>query len=412
MPLGDKRYKLACVGCGKELDENKYHTRCPKCGDVLEVKYDYKEIAKILNKYDLLNTPVSAEKYLDLLPINDYGAVVSLQEGGTHLYKLETVGAEYGLNNLYVKNEGLNPTGVFKDRGTFVEITKAKETGAKSLIIASSGNMAASCTAYTSKAGLKIYVLVPEDTPVGKLSQILSYGAHVLKIKGDYSTCVKLVDQIAKDHKLYQVGDYVFRREGQKTLAYELIEQMSMNVPDFVIVPSGAGTHISAIWKGFKEYNELGIIDKLPKMVAVQPEGCSVLVDAFNKKEKRYKKWLKSDTLCSAVAVTDPTDGNLALNALYESAGKAFSVKDADALMAQKLLASKEGIFAEPSSALSIAVLQIMIKKKILKKDSKVVCVATGHGLKDPMTALNDMKMPKTLEADFKTVSRYFKAVH
>lgn len=410
--MSNNRYKLVCAECGKELDEKKYNTRCPSCDDVLDIQYDYEEVGKRLNKYDLQNAPISAEKYLDLLPINDFGHVVSLQEGGTHLYKTERVGAEYGLNNLYVKNEGLNPTGVFKDRGTFVEITKAKETGAKSLIIASSGNMAASCTAYASKAGLNIYVLVPEDTPVGKLSQILSYGAHVLKIKGDYSTCVKLVDQVAKEHKLYQVGDYVFRREGQKTLAYELIEQMSMSVPDYVIVPSGAGTHIAAIWKGFKEYQKLGIVKKLPKLVAVQPKGCAVLVEAFNKKKKRYKKWSKSDTLCSAVAVTDPTDGNLALKALHESKGMAVSVKDEDALKAQKLLASTEGIFAEPSSALSIAALELLIKKKVIKKNSSVVCVATGHGLKDPMSALTNMKMPKTFDADFKQISRYFKAVH
>ncbi len=400
------------MGCGAIVDENVYHTSCPNCGDVLDVEYDYQEISKTLNRFDLLNAPLSSTKYLGLLPINDYRLVVSLQEGDTNLYKTERIGSKYGLDNLYVKNEGLNPTGVFKDRGSFVEVTKAIESGAKSLIVASSGNMAASCTAYASKAGLKIFVFVPEDIPVGKLSQILSYGAHVLKIKADYSECAKIVDQIAKDHQLYQLGDYVFRREGQKTLAYEMIEQLSMDVPDFVIVPSGAGTNLSGLWKGFQEYYKLGITKKLPRMVAVQPEGCAVLVQAYKKNESRYRKWEKPDTICSAVAVTEPTDGNLALKALKESHGLALSVTDSEALQAQRTLASTEGIFSEPSSALSVAALEYLVNMKIITKKSKVICIATGNGLKDPMSALTYMKMPKTFDADIKKVSRYLKAVH
>lgn len=395
--------------CHTEVDERKVYTFCNKCGSSLDIEYNYEDIAERLNKFDLENAPISSQKYLDFFPINDFRKIVSLEEGGTPLYKVENLRKRYKLNNLYVKNEGANPTGVFKDRGSFVEITKAVENGAKSLIIASSGNMAASATAYASKAGLKIYVLVPELTPIGKLSQIMSYGAKVIKIRGDYSDCVNLVQKIAEEHDLYLVGDYVFRREGQKSMAYEVIEQLCFNVPDFVIVPTGVGTNIAGIWKGFKEFKMMKVTDKLPKMVLVQPDGGAVLVEAFNKNKKSYKAWDKVDTQCSAVAVANPIDGDLALHAVYDSGGIALSVSDKDVFKAQKLLAEKEGIFTEPSSALAIAVLPVLVEKKIIKGSELVVCVATGNGLKDPLTPLQNLPAPKTLEADLRVVSRYIK---
>ncbi len=392
-------YRLFCVDCDTDIDELKSHTKCPKCGGVLDVEYD-----------DLLKK--KPKGFRGFLPLKDVKSLVTLKEGNTPLYKVSSLGAKYGFANLYVKNEGANPTGVFKDRGSSLEITKALEAGAKALIIASSGNMAASCTAYASKAGLKIYVLVPEDTPVGKLSQILSYGAHVIKIKGNYSECVEISEQIANNHNLYQVGDYVFRREGQKLLAYELVEQMEKGELDAVIVPTGAGTHVAGLWKGFVECGKMGLIKKMPKMFIVQPDGCAVLVRAFDKKKKCYSRWEKADTVCSAVAVTDPVDGKLALRAVYESGGAAIAVSDKEALDAQKNLASMEGIFTEPSSALAIAAVVELKKRKLISSKENIVCIATGNGLKDPLTPLQNLPVPKTLEADFSVVSRYIKSVH
>jgi len=403
----NQRYKVVCVKCKKEVDEKKHYTFCKDCGTPLDVEYDYEKIAGRLNRFDLENAPISSQKYLDFFPIKDFRKVVTLKEGGTALYKVENLRKKFKLDGLYVKNEGANPTGVFKDRGTFVEVTKAIENGAKSLIIASSGNMAASTTAYASKAGLKIYVLVPEDTPIGKLSQIMSYGAKVVKIRGDYSACVDLVQKIADKHGLYLVGDYVFRREGQKSMSFEVVEQLCFHAPDIVIVPTGAGTNIAGIWKGFVEYKKLGFIKKLPRMVLVQPDGGAVLVDAYKNKKKSYKAWKSVDTVCSAVAVGDPIDGNLALKAVYDSKGMAVSVSDDDALKAQKLLAEKEGIFTEPSSALVIAAVPVLQKKRFVKKNDIVVCVATGNGLKDPLTPLQNLPTPKTLEADLSIVSKY-----
>jgi len=394
-------YRLFCVDCNLNIDELDSHTKCSKCGGVLDVEYDY--------EYLLTKKP---KDFRGFLPLKDVKSLVTLKEGNTPLYKVQALGEKHGLANLYVKNEGANPTGVFKDRGSSLEITKALEAGAKALIIASSGNMAASCTAYASKAGLKIYVLVPEDTPVGKLSQILSYGAHVIKIKGNYSECVEISEQIAKDHNLYQVGDYVFRREGQKLLAYEVVEQMEKHKLDAVIVSTGAGTHIAGLWKGFVECGKMGLIKKLPKMFVVQPDGCAVLVQAFEKKKEKYSRWDKANTICSAVAVTDPVDGNLALEAVYESGGAAVAVSDKEALNAQKELASLEGIFTEPSSALAIAAVRSLKRRKLISLKEHIVCIATGNGLKDPLTPLQNLPVPKTLEADFSVVSRYIKSIH
>lgn len=403
-------YVLACTSCKKKCDERKSHNRCLHCGEALDAVFDYEKLKTRLNVYDLRNTAVSSRKYLDFFPINDLEKVISLQEGGTPLYHAERLGKKYGLKNLYIKNEGANPTGVFKDRGTLVEISKALELGAKAVIVASSGNMAASVAAYSAKAGLPCHVLVPQETPVGKLAQMLEYGAHVIKIRGQYSDCVHLVHKLAPLHGFYLAGDYVFRREGQKSLAYEICEQLDHKAPDAVIVPTGAGTHVAGIWKGFKEYYGLGLVAGLPRMVAVQADGAAVLVEAFFMGGKSYKPWKKTETLCSAVAVADPIDGKLALKSVRDSGGTMLSLPDGETLKAQKQLAGSEAIFCEPSSALAVGAIPHLIKKGLIRKSETIVCVATGNGLKDPLTALQNLPVPITLEADLRVVSRYLKA--
>jgi threonine synthase len=343
-------------------------------------------------------------------PVKNHGKTVGLDEGHTPLYHAEKLGRQLGLKNLFVKNEGANPTGVFKDRGTTVEITKALELGAKAVMVASSGNMAASVAAYCAKAGLPCHILVPHETPVGKLVQMLEYGAHVIKIRGEYSDCVRLVQGVAAKHGFYIAGDYVYRREGQKSIAYEICEQLEFAAPDVVVIPTGAGTHLAAAWKGFRECLMLGLTDSLPKMIAVQAKGAGVIHEAFEAGKVTYKPWKNTKTVCSAVAVADPSDGNLALEAIYESKGAVYAIDDDEALAAQKLLAGNEAVFCETSSALSIAALPHMVKDKVLRGKETVVCIATGNGLKDVMTPLQSFKMPVTLEADIKVVDRYLKS--
>lgn len=374
-------YVLRCIHCENEVKENESHARCPRCEGALDVEYDWESVKKEAPHL----YPLSGE------------VVVSLKEGRTPLYKVECLREELGVENLFVKNEGANPTGVFKDRGTWVEVSKAKELGAKALIVASSGNMAASCSAYAAKAGIPMYVFVPQKVPLGKLAQIVSYGARVIRIQGSYNDCVRLVHEFAPKFNMYTLGDYVFRREGQKGLAYELCDDLS-TAPDVVVVPTGAGTHIAALWKGFQEYHKLGIIRKLPKMVAVQPKGSAVIVEAFENKDPIYKEWYETQTICSAVDVEDPNDGVLAVKAVMESGGTAIKLSDQAALDAQHLLASKEGIFVEHSSALALAAVEPLKESGFLQKGDSVVCIATGNGLKDPVIPFTYLPESATFE--------------
>src|SRR3989339_123470 len=202
-----KFYKLQCVSCKTDFDESQTVTTCLNCGDSLDVIYDYNRIKTRLNNFSLRKAPLSAMKYADFYPIMDFEKIVTLKEGGTPLYTTSNLAKKYKLKDVYVKNEGANPTGVFKDRGTLVEITKALEMNAKAICLASSGNMAASAAAYASLARIPCYVLVPEGTPIGKLSQSLTYGARVLQIRDTYSVCAKLAEEMAKKHKFYLAGD-------------------------------------------------------------------------------------------------------------------------------------------------------------------------------------------------------------
>lgn len=404
----EKKYQLRCHDCGMETSENVTCTLCKRCGGVLEVEMDFDFLKERILSGDFKARAISALKYTDFYPLGELSGIHSLGEGGTSLIKMERINKELGIDNVFVKNEGANPTGVFKDRGSLVEIAKARQLGEEAIVVASSGNMAASCAAYAAKSGIKCYVLIPAQTPVGKLAQIISYGAEVIKVKGEYSDCVRFARRLSEDHKMYLAGDYVFRREGQKSLAYEICEQMEDRLPEVVVCPTGAGTNIAAVWKGFKEFYKLGLINSLPKMVAVQAEGASPLAEAFKIGKKSYIEWKKTSTLCSAVAVADPTDGKLALEAVYDSGGSVVTVVDKDALEWERVLASKEALFVEPSAALSVACLEGLVKSGIVKRDDEVVCIASGSGLKDPVTVIENLPEPPVFEKDYEKISKHF----
>jgi len=407
--VNENFYTLKCIGCGAEFDERKTSTNCLKCGDPLDVIYNYDFIRQRLNLYALKNSPISALKYLTLYPIKNLEKIVSLNEGGTPLHQCQNLSKKYKIKNLYIKNEGANPTGVFKDRGTLVEVTKALELGAKAVCLASTGNMAASVSAYCTIAKIPCYVLVPEGTPVGKLAQTLSYGARIIQVRGTYSDCAKLAVKMSEKHGFYLAGDYVFRMEGQKSQAYEIAEQLGWRSPDYVVCPVGCGTNLSAIWKGFKELKELELISRLPKLIAVQPTGCNVVTQAFKSKSKKLKPLERPDTICSAVAAGDPLDGKKVLKALKESKGTVVEVEDEDTLQIEQLMAKEEAIFVEPSGALPIAAVQQLSEKGFFNPDDKVVCIATGSGLKDPKSAVKILPDPPTIDPDLAEVDNYLK---
>lgn len=402
-------YRLECVACGKVWDEEKTSSSCLSCGGPLDAKYDYEYIKSRLNVSALKNTPISAAKYLSFYPILDMKQLVTLGEGGTQLRRSRKVAGRLGLHEVYFKDETSNPTGGFKDRGTMVEITKAKEMGAKAVVVASTGNMAASVAAYASQAGIPAYIVVPEGTPLGKLSQTLAYGARMIQVRATYSECAKLAADIAKKYGFYLAGDYVFRGEGQKSQGYEIVEQLFWKAPDYLIAPIGCGTNIAAIFKGIKEFYELGFIDKLPKVIGVQPEGANVVVEAFERGAKDMRPIDKPTTISSAVAVSYPLDGLKVLNDIYETGGMAIDVTDEETLVAEKELASEEAIFAEPSAALPLAALKKLVRMKKIRPEDRVVCMVTGNGLKDPLTMLRILPSPQSIEPDMKEVDTFLK---
>lgn len=401
-------YQLVCLQCNHETTEQATTSRCLECGGALDVRYSDEALKARVDTTVFQKPSLSVLDFQALYPFAEGTEYVTLNEGHTPLAKLERLGTEFNLPNLYVKNEAANPTGVFKDRGSVVEVTKAKELGAKAVCCASTGNMAASVSAYAAVAGLPCYVFVPEGTPIGKLSQSLAYGAHVITIRGSYADCVAMCDAAAKSQGFYVAGDYAFRGEGQKTLAYEVYQQLNYQVPDVMLVPMGCGTNIAAIYKGWEDLKRLGVTTTVPRMVGVQPDSVPTIVSAWQEKKSVGNHMAQAKSVASAVGIGSPLDDVKALRALYDSDGYAVSVEEANIIPTQFQLSHLEGYFVEPSSALSIAALPKLVAAGVVKPSDTVVVVLTGSGLKDPQSIVSLMPKPQVLEPSALEVSRYF----
>jgi threonine synthase len=369
--------KMQCFQCGKEYRADEIAFRC-ECEGSLDIIYNYKNVHKLILMADFMREKPWHWKYWMFYPIDDLRQAVSFEEGGTPLLLSKKIKNKVGCK-LYFKYEAMNPTGSFKDRGSSVEVTKAVEFGANSLCCASTGNMGASISAYSAKAGIDCKVLVPEGTPSLKIFQTLSYGADVIKVKGTHADCIKLTEEINKRYGVYLVGDYPYRSEGQKSVGFEIVDQLYWNVPDYIICPMGNGTLTRAVWKSFNELNKVDLINKLPKIVGVQAEGCPPIVEAFKNDYNKPVPIEKANTIADAIACENPIDGAEALHSIKESGGFAELVSDQEILNAQKMLGKFEGLYAEPSGAVSTACL---LRYKDKFKDKKVVCIVTGHGLK------------------------------
>ncbi len=396
-----------CINCGTKYDVNEIVYFCKKCGDLLEVKYDFEELSKKLEKSNWRNVPLSVWRYKDFMPIDDISKIVSLNEGGTGLHSCHKLGKQLGLLQLYVKNEGENPTGSFKDRGMTVGVSKAVELGAKSVICASTGNTSASLAAYAAKAGMRCTVLIPAGKiAYGKLAQAMIYGAKVLQVRGNFDQALDVVLKLAEKHRSIYLLNSInpFRVEGQKSLGFEICDQLDQEPPDRVIVPVGNAGNISAIWKGFSEFHKLGFIRKLPKMTGIQAAGSAPIVQAIKNNSEKIVPVENPETLATAIRIGAPVSWKKAVNAIRNSDGTAETVTDQEILAAQKLLARVEGIFVEPASASSIAGLIKLVANGVIDRDERVVCVTTGHGLKDPDTAVQSREKPVEVDAEMSAI--------
>ncbi|KGA95852.1 threonine synthase [Alkalihalobacillus alcalophilus ATCC 27647 = CGMCC 1.3604] len=319
-------------------------------------------------------------EYKDFLPVNENTPILTLKEGNTPLVPLENLSEEWGVE-VYVKYEGANPTGSFKDRGMVMAVAKAKEEGSKTIICASTGNTSAAAAAYGARAGLRCIVVIPEGKiALGKLAQAVMYGAEVLEIKGNFDNALDIVRSISEKEPVTLVNSVnPYRIEGQKTAAFEVCDALGQ-APDVLAIPVGNAGNITAYWKGFKEYHEKKGTG-LPEMRGFEAEGAAAIV--------QNKVIEEPETVATAIRIGNPASWDFAVRAAEESKGKIDYVTDEEILDAYQLLAKREGIFAEPASCASIAGLRKQIESGEIKKGSKVVCVLTGNGLKDPSTAMD-----------------------
>lgn len=378
---------LRCVECGHEYALHEANFLCNHCGGNLQVDLNLEHVAKSVSREILERRNSGLEKYLEFLPIKQL--LVSLSEGNTPLLKSERLAERLKLKNIYLKDETQNPTGVFKDRATAIATTKAIELDLKTVAIASTGNAAASLAGYSAKAGLKCFVGVPADVPIGKLIQSVAYGARVLPINGTYDQVFDIITEACEKFGWYNCNPGVnpFRIEGKKTISYEICEQLHWNCPDKLIVPIGNGCLLAGIWRGWKEFSELGFVSGNPTIVGIQAEGSAPLVKAFKEGKEKVEPVIPN-TLAGGIAVGNPRNATKAMRALKESAGVAETVSDKEIMDAQKDLAKLAGVFAEPAGAAPIAGLKKLVDQGRIERSDVVVCVITGTGLKDSNTFL------------------------
>ncbi len=376
------RYWLQCFDCqSKQLKEN-MSFRCEKCGGLLEVEFNLNS-----KRPSWKNRPLSVWKYKELLPIDHQESIVSLGEGGTGLHHCKRLGKKLGLKNLYVKNEGENPTGSFKDRGMTVAVSKAVEEHRKRVVCASTGNTSASLAAYSAKAGLDCVVFIPKGKIApGKMIQVIIHGAKIVEVDGDFDKALEIVVKLVTDRTdLYLMNSVnPYRLEGQKTLGFEIHDQLHDQSPDTIILPVGNGGNISAVWKGFNELHQLGLSKDKPRMIGIQAAKAAPIVRAIRSNATKILPVAKAETIATAIRIGSPVNWPKVLRAIRDSNGIAETVTDIQILNAQAELARDEGIFVEPASAASIAGLEKMLEDKNIDKEDTIVCVTTGHGLKDP----------------------------
>ncbi len=396
---------VRCWDCHREI-EDPYVDSCPSCNGLLEVKLDLEPV-KELRPSDLSSRPLGVWRYQPFLPV-DPSLAVSLQEGGTPLYRCLNLANDMGIRELNVKYEGANPTGSFKDRGMTVGITRAREIGAERVGCASTGNTSASLAAYAAKAGMGCVVLLPEGkVALGKLAQAIFYGAKVVSIEGNFDDALGTVRDLAEQRYLYLLNSInPFRPEGQKSVLFEIMDQLYYDVPDRIVLPVGNAGNISAVHKALKELVEVGWIDEMPMLTGIQASGSMPLVDAFNRKAKDFNAEKMPETVATAIRIGNPVSGRKALEAIYSTGGHATEVTDEEILAAQMLLGRREGVGVEPASAASIAGLKKLMDEGIVDRDERVVCICTGNALKDPEVMISQCHPPLKSKATAEAVMR------
>ena len=386
-------HKVVCWECGAEVTDP-YANLCPKCNGLLTVKMDLSAVSEI-NPEDLRSKKLGVWRYAPFMPVDEANKV-SIQEGGTPMYKTEALGEALGVKDSFVKFEGLNPTGSFKDRGMTMGVSHAKELGAKVVGCASTGNTSASLAAYASKAGMQCAVFLPSGkVAMGKLAQALFIGANVLSVDGNFDDALAHARKMHDERKLYLLNSInPYRPEGQKSVLFEIIDQLDYEVPDRIILPVGNAANIWAVYKACMELKEVGWIDKVPMLTGIQAAGSAPVARAFADKKDNFEPEHNPETIATAIRIGNPVSGRKALKAMYSTGGYCTTVTDEEIIAAQQLLGRKEGVCVEPASAASVAGLKKLIELGVADRDERVVCICTGNGLKDPNAIIDNCAPP------------------
>ena len=389
-----------CVKCGKTCDAVSDLTNC-ECGGILDIVYDYDYIKTRLTKEKLAaRQDHTMWRYRELLPVEEDTPNTPLRVGWSPLYEEPRLAEQLGLKRLWVKDDGQNPTASLKDRASAMAVAKAREAGAKVIACSSTGNAASSLAGNAAAAGLKTYIFVPSRAPKGKVAQLMTFGATVISVQGSYEETFELSKQAIDRWGWYNRNAAInpYLSEGKKTVALEIMEQLSWQVPDYIAISVGDGCTIAGLWKGLKDLYAIGFIDRLPRLISAQAEGCCPI----NRAIAENKPWepMEENTLADSIAVGVPRNADKALTAIRESDGIVVNVSDQEIMAAQRLLGRTCGVFGEPAGVTGAAGVKKLCEQGVIGKDDTVVSVVTGNGLKDVANAIKAAGEPISIPSD------------
>ena len=398
-----------CVKCGKTYAATPNLTNCT-CGGILDIVYDYDYIKTALTKEKLAARPLTMWRYRELLPVEESTPDTPLRVGWSPLYEADRLGALLGVKKLWIKDDGQNPTASLKDRASAMAVAKAQEADAKIIACSSTGNAASSLAGNAAAAGLRTFIFVPERAPKGKVAQLMTFGANVISVQGNYEETFELskkaIDKWGWYNRNAAINPYL--SEGKKTVSLEIAEQLGWKMPDYLAISVGDGCTIAGVWKGLKDLYAIGFIDKLPRLISAQAEGCHPI----NRAIAENKPWspMEENTLADSIAVGVPRNADKALMAIRESNGIVVNVTDEEIMAAQKLLGTTCGVFGEPAGVTGTAGLKKLCEQGIIGANDTVVSVVTGNGLKDVANAIKfcgePMKLPNDLDALVSEIDR------
>ena len=399
-----------CTVCSRVYPAGPETTVCPECGGILDIEYDYDGIRESLKKAPLSErTDRTMWRYLEFLPAAGIGDYPHLRVGGSPLYRAEALGKALGIRELWIKDDGQNPTASLKDRASAMAVAKAFEAGKRTIACSSTGNAASSLAGNAAAAGMRTFIFVPSRAPKGKVAQLMMFGATVILVEGSYEDTFRIsaeaIDRWGWYNRNAAINPYLM--EGKKTVSLEIAEQLGFRMPDYVAVSVGDGCTIGGVWKGFRDLYRAGMIDRLPRLISVQASGCCPINTAA---AAGTLEWVpqEENTLADSIAVGVPRNPIKALRAIQESDGITVNVSDEEIMEAMRLLGRQAGVFAEPAGAAGTAGVKKAIETGLISRDASVVSLVTGNGLKDVANAIRAAGEPMSVRPEMDALLEAF----